>query len=291
LTLRVLVTGGAGSLGRAIVSKLSSIPDPPLIRVFDLPSADFSGFTGLPTVELIKGDINDTALLQEAVQGVDAVIHLAAILPPRSEYDRAKTMKINVGGTDVLIKSLTREDRACRIIFSSSTAVYGDTSGEHAPIRSDHPLAPCDVYSESKALAESLIQTSRIPYTILRISGIAVPELVELPDRLPFRRDQRVEFISRDDASLAFVNALSGDCEYATFNIAGGASWQMRGEEYVEKLYGFLGVSKEARYSETYTWLDWYDTADSQRTLRYQEMDLNLFVDRLKKMAHKAGLI
>ncbi len=289
--MRVLVTGGAGSLGRAIISELSSVPDSPVIRAFDLPLVDFGALSDLPKVELVKGDINDIELLQEVVRGVDAVIHLAAILPPRSEYDQMKTLRINVGGTEALVKSLRRANRTCRIVFSSSTAVYGDTSREDAPVRPDHHLAPCDVYSESKVLAENLIRASEIPYTILRISGIAVPELVELPDRLPFRRDQRVEFISRDDVSLAFINALSGGCEDATFNIAGGASWQMRGEEYVEKLYGFLGVSEEAQYSESYTWLDWYDTEGSQGALRYQETDLDVFVNRLKKTAHNAGLI
>ena len=74
----VLVTGGAGSMGRLVCSRL--VDGGFNIRAFDLASANFAG---LPDdVEAVPGDLTDPADVAAAVAGVDAVVHLAAILPP-----------------------------------------------------------------------------------------------------------------------------------------------------------------------------------------------------------------
>ena len=90
----ILITGGAGSVGREVVTCLASRGH--RVRVFDLPGCDFEPFEHIAQVEVVRGDIRDRDLLQQAVSGVDVVIHLAALLPPNSERDREATMSINV---------------------------------------------------------------------------------------------------------------------------------------------------------------------------------------------------
>ena len=80
----VLVTGGAGSMGRLVVNQL--ISKNYLVKVFDLPQANFEGFDRSKT-ELLKGDLNNSDDLKKAVKDTDCIIHLAAILPPTASKD------------------------------------------------------------------------------------------------------------------------------------------------------------------------------------------------------------
>ena len=85
------------------------------------------------------------------------------------------------------------------LIITSSVATYGDTTGSMPPIRVSHAQKPVDIYGESKVAAEKAILESDVPYTILRVSGISVPALLDPPETWPFMHDQRMEFINRAD--------------------------------------------------------------------------------------------
>ena len=106
----VLITGGAGSVGRILVSRLRH--DGRSVRVFDLPSMNYAGLEGEDGIEVVKGDITDGDTVRRAVDGVEAVIHLAAILPPASERDRARTFAVNVEGTSQIVRALEQSGPA-----------------------------------------------------------------------------------------------------------------------------------------------------------------------------------
>ena len=76
---KVLVTGGAGSMGRLVTNNLISMGY--FVKIFDLPSANFEGFNTNKS-EIIKGDLNSLEDISNSINDVDSVIHLAAILPP-----------------------------------------------------------------------------------------------------------------------------------------------------------------------------------------------------------------
>ena len=81
----ILITGGAGSVGRSLVALCRA--NNHTVRVFDLPVCDFTGLEGEAGIEVVKGDITQAATVEQAVQGVAAVMHLAALLPPVSEQN------------------------------------------------------------------------------------------------------------------------------------------------------------------------------------------------------------
>jgi len=122
-----LVTGGAGFIGSNLVHRL--VLEGRSVRVLD----NFS--TGrqenlasiLTDIELIEGDIREPATLQRCTQDVDTVFHLAAIPSvPRSIEDPRLSNDNNISGTlNVLIAA--RDNRVRRLIFASSSSVYGDT--------------------------------------------------------------------------------------------------------------------------------------------------------------------
>src|ERR687888_734333 len=114
----ILITGGAGSVGRSLVARCRA--DGHTVRVFDLPSCDFTGLEGEPGIEVVPGDITQMASLEPAVQGVSAVMHLAAILPPASERNRERTLSINVDGTANIIRAMEARAREAVVGFFSS---------------------------------------------------------------------------------------------------------------------------------------------------------------------------
>jgi nucleoside-diphosphate-sugar epimerase len=284
----ILITGGAGSVGREVATCLASQGH--RVRVYDLPTCDFGPFEHLAQAEVVEGDILDRDRLGRAVSEVDAVLHLAALLPPVSERDREATMAVNVGGTANLIAALEEKSPGAHLILSSSVCVYGDTSAVEPPVRTSFPTRASDLYAESKIEAERLVVDGRLGYTVLRISGVSVPAFLEPPQVWPFRAEQRLEFVCRGDVVAAL--AACAEVEKARgrlLNIAGGPTWRIRGREYVARFNEVMGLpTEEARYSERAGYFDWYDTDASQALLGYQRTSFARFLELLQAAIEEA---
>jgi len=279
----VLVTGGAGLLGAELIKRLVSKGY--TARAFDLPTVDFWRIDGLERVETFRGDVTSLEDAREAVKGVEAVFHLAAILPPICEENRELTMRVNIRGTENLLKAVRDAAPEAPFIFSSSVAVYGKTASEELPISENHILSAIDNYSESKIRCEELVRRAGLTYTILRVSGIVGAELFELPDVLQYRAEQRVEFIDRRDVATALLSSLERDgARDQVFNIAGGKTWQMLGRNYIESICKVFDIPADREYSKEFTWLDWYDTSHSQAILNYQHTPFDKFLSDLKRV-------
>jgi nucleoside-diphosphate-sugar epimerase len=245
---------------------------------------NYAGLDGVDGIEVVKGDITDGDTVQRVVDGVEAVIHLAAILPPASERDRARTFAVNVDGTSHVVRAIEHLAPQATLVFSSSVSTYGDTTQEPPPVGVSHLQRAIDVYAESKIVGEQVLRESRANWVILRIAGIAVPAFQEPPAIWPFTPDQRVELVHRDDAATAIHHATTAPAARGqVFNIAGGATWQISGREYVGRLYDLLGVSpEEATFRTSPGWVDWYDTQESQRVLAYQNTPYGTFLAQIE---------
>ncbi len=277
----VLVTGGAGSVGKRVAQRLCQ--QGYTVRVFDLPNMDYTDLEGAEGIEVLPGDITQLTSVHQAVEGVSAVIHLAAILPPTSEQRRELTFAVNVEGTARVAEALKRANPDASLVFSSSVSTYGDTTGVNSPVMVDHPQQALDIYAESKIAAGRSLRESYPNAVILRISGIAVPSIQSPPEVWPFMADQRIEFVHRDDVVRALCAAVSVEgAKGHVFNIAGGVTWRTTGRAYVKDYYDLLGVPiGEARFQEHPGWCDWYDTEESQRILRYQNTSYPAYLGQL----------
>jgi len=277
----VLVTGGAGSVGRRVVNKLRG--DGYIVRVFDLPSMDYSGLEGEAGIEVVRGDLTKAESVGGAVQGISAVIHLAALLPPVSERRRELTFAVNVEGTARVAEALMRVNPDAPLVFSSSVSTYGDTTGNKPPVTVDCPQEALDIYAESKIAAEKSLRENYPNAVILRISGISVPSVQSPPEVWPFMDEQRIEFVHRDDVMTALCAAVGiEEAKGKVFNIAGGSTWRTTGQAYVKDYYDLLGVSmEEAHFQEVPGWCDWYDTEESQRILHYQNATYQAYLDQI----------
>lgn len=140
-----LITGGAGFLGINLVRYLLARGH----RIVSLDIADFD-YPERDRITEIRGDIRDRAKVDEAMQGVNIVIHTAAALPLYSEQD---IMTTDVDGTRNVIDSAFRHSVE-RFIHVSSTAVYGIP--DHHPLREDDRLDGVGPYGKAKILAEEV---------------------------------------------------------------------------------------------------------------------------------------
>jgi nucleoside-diphosphate-sugar epimerase len=276
------VTGGAGRLGYHVINKL--LEKGYRVRAFDLPEVNWSHLQDIE-VEVYKGDITNQSHVKSACENVEVVIHLAAILPPKSEVNVLATNKVNFQGTKNIILNI----KDGHIIFASSISVYGITASETFPITETRPLQIHNKYSTSKIKAEKQVIKSGNSYNILRIAPISILDLVELPTIVPYKSNQRVEFIYVEDAAYALVNTIKKSTLDETYNIAGGDTWQMTGAEYIERFYSALGVEVEPCFSDTFTAVDWYNTKRSKE-LCYHRTSFNKFEEKLKLLGEEMEL-
>jgi len=165
--MKVLVTGGAGFIGSHLVERL--VKDGYDVTVID--DLSNSNFRSVPEdAYFIDGDILEQDKLDEAVRYCDCVFHLAAkISVPESIKNPKETMRVNVEGTDAVIKA-SNEAGVKKIVFASSAAVYGNIS---LPCKENmQELIPTSPYGESKLIAEQLLNDCRIKTVILRYFNV-----------------------------------------------------------------------------------------------------------------------
>jgi nucleoside-diphosphate-sugar epimerase len=158
----VLVTGGAGYVGAALIPRLLDAGY--RVKVVDLyifgddvhePVKDHPG------LEQIKGDIRDQRLLTDALRGVDAVIHLACISnDPSFELNPALGRSINFDAFEPLVR-ISKAQGVRRFIYASSSSVYGVS--EVPNVTEEHPLKPLTDYSRFKALCEPILLEQQSP--------------------------------------------------------------------------------------------------------------------------------
>lgn len=150
------VIGGAGCLGSVIarVFPLAGIK----VRVLDIRPAERSS-----NVEYRQIDTLDFPALCEALRGVDAVVHLAALHGPDIVGRRRDAWRINVNGTDMAVRAAL-EVGATRFVLASSTRMYGAATadGPARVQRENSPISAYDVYCLTKLLAERIVlETAR----------------------------------------------------------------------------------------------------------------------------------
>ena len=154
---RCLVTGGAGFIGSHVAERLVALGH--TVRVVDdLSTGDAANIAGLDgEIEFLQGDLCEAAVCRRAVAGIDWVFHLAALPSvPRSLKDPWASHAANVNATVRLLEAC-RAATVRRIVYSSSSSVYGETpvlpKTESAEPRPRSPYAASKLAGEQYVLA------------------------------------------------------------------------------------------------------------------------------------------
>jgi nucleoside-diphosphate-sugar epimerase len=151
----VLVTGGAGFIGSHLVPRL--LEKGYSVTVLDNLSTgkleNLNGVLDHPKFMFQRGDIIDKTIPKEAFDGIDSIIHLAALTDiSASVADSRQNHEVNVDGTFNMLHAAFKHN-VTKFVFASSTAVYGDV--KTLPVQENSVLHPISPYAASKVAGEA----------------------------------------------------------------------------------------------------------------------------------------
>lgn len=240
--MKVLVTGGTGYVGRAVVRALiGNGHDPVVLARRSQPAALQDG------CEIRYADITDLDATTRALAGVDAICHLAGLTRVRDSWSAAaEYFRVNVGGTATLLSSASpsaSRGGVRRFVFASTAAVYG--APEQQPMSEALPLDPPHPYAASKVAAEQTIEwqarTGEVGAVVLRlfnVAGASDPDPTRIVPRVLAHLDGETaslqvngdgtatrDYLHVDDAASAFAHAVEAAAppgEVHHYNIGSG---------------------------------------------------------------------
>lgn len=177
LSPRVLVTGATGAVGPAVVAEFLAAG----YRVRTLARTHPPAGLLPSTIECRQGDVSHSDAVQTAMDGVDIVVHLAALLhiTNPSPALRAEYTRVNVEGTQVVVDA-AQQAGVKRMVLGSTIAVYGP--GSATVLTEQSPPQPDTLYGESKLAAEGLVVKARTQEgkalgVALRFAGVYGPRM------------------------------------------------------------------------------------------------------------------
>jgi len=168
MPIHYLVTGGAGFIGSHLVKRL--VGDGARVRVVDnLSTGQIKRLDAVrSSVEFVEGDLADETIAREAVDGVDYVLHQAAVPSvQRSVADPVTTNRANVTATVNLLEAC-RKAKVRRVVYAASSSAYGDT--EVLPKKEDLPPNPLSPYALQKFVGERYCRLYHDLYGVETIS-------------------------------------------------------------------------------------------------------------------------
>ncbi|HBY01507.1 MAG TPA: NAD(P)-dependent oxidoreductase [Rikenellaceae bacterium] len=244
----ILLTGASGTVGQEVLKQLCRLRESYQITVFDIKSASslkvLSPFRD--KAEIVYGDISVFEDIKKVCINKDFVIHLAAIIPPLADENPGLANRVNVIGTENLVRSLEQYSPKAFLIYSSSISVYGDRV-ENPMIRVGDPLVPSDKdeYAKTKIIAEGIIRNSSLDWSIFRLTAImGKHKISKLMFHMPL--ESSMEIATPGDTARAFVNALKRKefISKKTFNLGGGKECRTNYKDFLTNSFKIFGLGK-----------------------------------------------
>ncbi|MCB1297626.1 MAG: NAD-dependent epimerase/dehydratase family protein [Microthrixaceae bacterium] len=243
---RVLVTGGAGTIGSTLVDQLlaAGVEHVDVLdnlvrgRLANLAPAMESG-----RVSLIEGDIRDARLVDELVAGKDVVFHQAAIRITQCAEEPRLALEVLVDGTFNVVEAASKH-RVKKLVAASSASVYG--MAEEFPTTEHHHHHNNDtLYGAAKSFNEGLVRSFRamqgLDYVLLRyfnvygprmdVHGLYTEVLVRWMERIADGQpplifgdgQQTMDFVYVPDIARANILAAESEIVEGVYNIASGS--------------------------------------------------------------------
>lgn len=260
---RVLVTGGAGMIGSAIVDMLIANGADEIVVLDDFSRgrrANLDAALGDGRVTVVEGDICDRELVAGVMDGIDLVFHQAAIRITRCAAEPRVALRVLVDGTFNVVESAVRSG-ARRLVAASSASVYGLASNFPTP-EDHHPYANRTLYGAAKVFNEGLLRsfaaTHDLDYVALRYFNVYGPRmdttgpytevLVRWMERIAAGErpiihgdgSQTADYVYVDDVARANLIAARSTATDEVFNVATGIETRL--DELAAALAAAMGA-------------------------------------------------
>jgi NAD dependent epimerase/dehydratase len=263
---KVLVTGAGGFIGSHLVDALAQRGADVKAMVRYNSGSNKGNLSFLPqkrlsSIEVVSGNVEDSDFVMRSVEGMDIVLHLAALIAiPYSYVAPRSYVRTNVEGTLNVLEA-ARRFSVKRVVHTSTSEVYG--TAQYVPINESHPLQGQSPYSATKIgadkLAESYFRSFETPVVTLRpfntfgprqsarafiptvIAQALERDVIELGSLDP-QRD--MTFV--DDTVEGFIRAaVTPGIEGETINLGTGETFTIG--NFVERILHILGLSTTVR--------------------------------------------
>jgi UDP-glucose 4-epimerase len=266
----ILVTGGCGLIGSTTVDLLLRDYSPARILIFDNLSrgtlANIQDALKDPRVQLIREDIRNRDAVHNAMQGMDAVIHLAALRITACAGQPREAMDVMCNGSFNVVEA-AQDAGVKKVVAASSASVYGladsfPTSEDH------HPYNNRTWYGASKMMLEGLLRSYHemygLPYVALRYFNVYGPRmdmhgkytevLIRWMERIADGRPplihgsgtQTMDFVYIEDVARSNILALQSDVSDEVFNVASGCETSLN--ELAAALLKVMGSGQRPEY-------------------------------------------
>lgn len=249
---QILVTGGCGLIGSTTVERLLRERSPARIVLFD----DLSRGTldnvaralDDPRVRFVRGDVRDREALARAMQGVDAVVHLAALRITACAAEPAEAISVLCNGSFNVLEA-ARDAGVRRIVAASSASIYGLATEFPTP-ETHPPYANRTLYGACKSMLEGVLRSFNdmygTSYAAMRYFNVYGPRmdihgrytevLIRWIERIAAGQpplilgdgNQTMDFVHVDDVAEANVLALESDVSDEVFNVGSGVETSLR---------------------------------------------------------------
>lgn len=286
---RVLVTGALGLVGSAVVERLAA--DGVSVVAADIPTSQNRARARdrhREGIDVRWADLTEPAQADELLARTlpEAVIHLAAVIPPMCYAKRSLARGVNVDATGNIVSAAERLELPPRFVQASSIAVYGSRNPHRTTdlLTADTPLDPSDNYGAHKQQAERIVRESRLDWVVLRLGGVLTVEHtsgmnldnVYFESLLP--GDGRIQTVDVRDVATAFAAAVDAPVRGETLLIGGDRTHRTRQGEIAPEFTAALGLDgavpagRPGDPADDRAWFttDWMDTARAQQALNFQ---------------------
>lgn len=265
--MKILVLGGGGFIGSTIVDRL--LMEGHELRIFERPRVKpYRAFSASEKMTWIEGDFGSSYEVSEAVNGMEAVIHLISTTLPKSSNDNPiYDVQSNVISSLQMLDAMVARGVKKLIFISSGGTVYG--TPRYVPVDEAHPTEPLVSYGVTKLMVEKYLQIYE------RLHGI---RSLSLRVSNPYGERQRVEtaqgaigvflhralrkmpldiwgdgsvtrdYIHVSDVADAFVRALNYAGDQRVFNISSGIGVSLN--ELIAMIEQCVGAKLDVRYSK-----------------------------------------
>jgi UDP-glucose 4-epimerase len=266
---RMLVTGGAGTIGSTLVDQLIAKEAAEVVVLDNFvrgrrSNLESAAATGKLTV--VEGDVRDKDLVRELVEGMDLVFHQAAIRITQCAEEPRLALEVLVDGTFNVVEAAAAAGVE-KLIAASSASIYG-LATEFPTAEDHHPYANDTLYGAAKVFNEALLRSFHamkgLDYVALRyfnvygprmdVHGLYTEVLVRWMERIVEGKPplifgdglQTMDFVCVPDIARANVLAAEADVTDRVYNIASGTEVSLRG--LAEALLRTMGSDLDVEY-------------------------------------------
>ncbi|MDE0931565.1 MAG: NAD-dependent epimerase/dehydratase family protein [Halioglobus sp.] len=263
--MKVLIFGGGGFIGSAVADRL--LAEGHSLRIFERPRVQpYRDFTDMEDVEWAAGDISSMHDVSDAIQGVDAVLHMVSTtLPKSSNDDPIFDVQSNVVGSLHILNAMVTHCVPSIVFISSGGTVYGNPL--YLPVDENHPTNPVVSYGITKLAIEKYLQVYERLYGIkaitLRVAnpygerqrletaqgavGVFLHHAIKgVPIEIWGDGSVTRDYIHVSDVAEAFSSALDYSGEQRLFNVSSGIGTSLN--DLITEIEDVLGQSIERHY-------------------------------------------